>query len=378
MTIPSGIRAPPQPDLGVIRRVIILGPVASPGKPAVGGFQISNLRLAALLQGFVPRVDFLRYPESGGPILRKLGAYTAAFARIAAMLVIGSSRGCVVHYTPYVGYFLPAEFGIALLARLRGYRLIIDLRAGGKDWQFRTYGPLYRLAFARFFRLAHAVAFEGQGYAQMLRAIAPRKPLFHLPNFVPGSIIKARGAATGEGPRLVYVGRISEAKGAAAALDAFAALRARLPSAGLTFVGSADPEFERRLRGADPRNSGIRWTGPLPLDRVLNELDVNHFFLFLSKWWGEGHSNALTEAMARGCVPVCTRHGFNETVVGHAGLIVDDRADAAAIAEGIVAVWMQHQWPDLSRRSVERVAANFTDTVILSTLRRLYCDVLPV
>lgn len=359
----------------MIRRVVVLGPVAIPGKPAAGGYQSSNLRLAAALRSAGARVEVLRYPDASGPPLRKALSYALQFSRILLQILREDGTGRTIHFTPLRRHFLPAELAVALAARARGNRLVIDLRAGTQELDYRRRSYAYRCLYRHFLELSTAIAYEGRAYGSFLREVAGQKPARWLPNFVATTSLRAREhTALPSAPRLVYLGRVSEAKGATAALRMLATLRRRLPGASLTLVGSADPDYVAQLRCQGLLADGVELTGPLPPELVQRRLDESHFFIFLTRWIGEGHSNALTEAMARGCVPVCTRHGFNEDVVASSGLIVDDRDDSDLIAATIERIWTERQWFRLSRSAVSQVAGNYTEKHIVRILCNLYQD----
>ena len=118
--------------------------------------------------------------------------------------------------------------------------------------------------------------------------------------------------------------------------------------------------------------SWITYTGALPPERIYAHLDQAHYFIFLSLWRGEGHSNALTEAMARGCVPIVTRHGFSADVVETCGHIVDDREKIEGAVDWIAANWNEAAWTASSRATVRRIADNFTDRQALRHLHAIY------
>jgi hypothetical protein len=76
--------------------------------------------------------------------------------------------------------------------------------------------------------------------------------------------------------------------------------------------------------------------------------------------------------MARGCVPIVTRHGFSADVVGDCGCILDDRARLEAAVDWISAHWNAADWPAASRATVQRIADNFTDAQALRRLHDIY------
>lgn len=355
-----------------IDSVVIVGPIAVPGEPALGGFQSSNLRLAGVIGRRFPGVAFLRYPDIIGTLGRKLWLYGTMFPRIALSLLIARGRGSLVHFTPLCRHFLPFELMIALCAKLRGHRLVVDIRAGARIKHYRERGPLYRWMFRSLLRVADAIGYEGKPYGPFIEELVGNDQAEWLPNFVPSSIVRRRGEQGATGPDLVYVGRLSREKGVAAALGAFRALKQSCPAATLTLIGAWDPGFKKSANPALLAQEGVIVAGSLSEDAVLPRLDAAHFFIFLSHFHGEGHSNALTEAMARGCVPVVTRHGFSEAVVEGVGRAVEDRDDSAAVAALIAEIWTKDDWLSLSQATSDKVELRFSDEAVAATVERLY------
>jgi glycosyltransferase involved in cell wall biosynthesis len=360
------------PPIAGLRKVLICGPVAEEGKPARGGFESANLRMMALLRRLGAEAGALRYPEIDGGVVAKTIAYLVSFFRIGLTILFGDSRGVAIHFTPLSKQFMAWECALTLLARLRGYKVVIDIRAGSQRRLYLAGSTINRATFRWTLRLAHVIAYEGKPYDAFLREVMPEKPRFWLPNIIPASELKARDGFELEGPRLIYVGLISEAKGAPAAVALARRLRARLPGTTLTFVGRRDPAVTPLLDQAGGNESWIDYTGALPPGQIYAKLDHAHYFIFLSLWRGEGHSNALTEAMARGCVPVVTRHGFSADVVEDCGCIVDDRDQVDAAVDWIAADWNADDWPASSQATVRRIAENFTDVQALRHLHAIY------
>jgi glycosyltransferase involved in cell wall biosynthesis len=360
------------PPIAGLRKVLVCGPVAVEGKPARGGFESANLRMMALARRLGAEAGALRYPEIEGGVVAKSIAYLVSFGGIGLAILFGSPRGVAIHFTPLSKQFMPWEWALTLLARLKGYKVVIDIRAGSQRRLYLAGGPINRATFRGTLRLAHVIAYEGKPYDAFLQDVVPGKPRFWLPNMIPASELKPRAGFVPDGPRLVYVGLISEAKGAPAAVTLARRLRARLPGTTLTFIGRRDPDVTPLLDRAGGGESWITYTGALPPERIYAHLDQAHYFIFLSLWRGEGHSNALTEAMARGCVPIVTRHGFSADVVETCGHIVDDREKIEGAVDWIVANWNEAAWTASSRATVRRIADNFTDRQALRHLHAIY------
>ena len=355
-----------------LRKVLICGPVAEEGKPARGGFESANLRMMALAGKLGAESGALRYPEIDGGVVAKTVAYLITFFRIGLSILAGDSRGTVVHFTPLSKQFMPWEWALILLSRLKGYKVVFDIRAGSQRRLYLAGGLVNRATFRAAMRLSNVIAYEGKPYDAFLEEVVPGKPRFWLPNMIPASELKLRERFETQGPHLIYVGLISEAKGAPQAINLARQLRARLPGTTLTFVGRRDPAVTPLLDQAGGNESWIKYTGALPPERIYAQLDHAHYFIFLSLWRGEGHSNALTEAMARGCVPIVTHHGFSADVVDTCGFVVEDREKIDAAVDWIVAGWNSSSWQESSRATVERIADNFTDRQALRHLHAIY------
>ena len=128
-------------------------------------------------------------------------------------------------------------------------------------------------------------------------------------------------------------------------LQAARLLRARGLPVGVRIAGDGDPRYLERLQ-RESAAEDVQWLGPLRETEVIDLLRRAHFFVFPTRYYGEGQSNSLTEAIACGCVPIASRHGFNEAVVGEAALTVPsdatrglcrrDRGDLAGALAGHV------------------------------------------
>ncbi|MGD0192705.1 MAG: glycosyltransferase family 4 protein [Rhizomicrobium sp.] len=356
-------------------RVILLGPVAEPGKPARGGYESANLRLSIVLETLVEHVKLRRYPQTSGSRFRRVLQYAGGFFVTFARILLHSGRGTAIHFTPLCRHFLAPELLLAAAARLRGYALTVDLRAGTQVRRYTQSTAGYRWMFRRLLLSSSAVAYEGESYGGWLKTLAPDRQLIWLPNFVPGTMLRRRREETlPASPRFIYVGAVSREKGVDSALLIFQLLRRQFPEAAFALVGACDAGYRAELDRLGLNGDGIEFTGPLSPDEVETRLDGSHFFLFLSRWFGEGHSNALTEAMARGCVPFASDHGFSASVVGAPELMVGDGDGLEQVAERIAAIWSSGRWQHFSAAMVARVADRFTDRQARQALARIYGD----
>jgi glycosyltransferase involved in cell wall biosynthesis len=127
-------------------------------------------------------------------------------------------------------------------------------------------------------------------------------------------------------PLAVCIGRLSRQKGQDVLLDAWPAVRARVPEAQLALVGSGEDREVLEARSVP----GVAFTGER--DDVPDWLAAADVVVNSSRW--EGMSLAIVEAMARGRSVVATDvAGSREAVGDEAGAIVRPEDPAALAAE---------------------------------------------
>jgi glycosyltransferase involved in cell wall biosynthesis len=355
-------------------RVAYCGPIGKAGLPAGGGYESANRRNCDALQRRGIVVLELAYPKvTPRPLLRLL-RYGASFARAAGFLLARRHDYDLLHITPLNMHFAIVESLLLSCARLVGKPVLLDVRAGTFVRHYERAGGVYRRTIDRSLRLANHVAVEGQEYIPFVRQ-RTRVPVLHLPNYVDtpalGSAPASHGAALGAPVRLIYFGRLVAEKGIETALGALAALVARGHAAELEFIGDGPSAYLAELRERHARLP-VTWTGSLPVEAILQRAAQAHFFIFASRHDGEGHSNALNEAMSVGLVPVCSGQGFTRSVVGNAGIVLPVGAPASAYADTIEDIVELGSWARLSARARTRVRTLYSEDAAVPSLIGAY------
>lgn len=349
------------------------GPIPLAGATPVGGYEACNRRTIDALRARGAGVLELPYPQPAGGKLAKLRGYLAGFAALHRQ--IGLDGGQVLHLTGLYKHFTPLEILLLRRARRRGLRTVYDVRAGSMYKHYSRLGPLYRWLFRSLLRSADMVMIEGMEYAPFVLKTTG-KPAFYLPNHISSAAIAPRPAAAAPAaPRLIYVGRVNLEKGVETALQATRLLQQQGLACTLTIAGPGDAALLARLQ-AEYADVGAHWPGSLPSAGVLAELARAQLFLFPTRHLGEGHSNALTEAMAMGCVPVASDNGFNRSVIGPCGAILPFEAGASEYAAAIAALWRDGQWPVLSAQAMARTRELFSTEQAVARLLAAYTDLL--
>lgn len=352
--------------------ILFCGPIPGPAQAPAGGYEACNRRTIDALREHGAQVRELPYPQPDGGKLAKLRGYVGGF--LALRRQIGRGAGQVFHLTGLYKQFVPAELLLLLRARRRGWRTVYDVRAGSMHLHYARLGPVYRLLFRLLLRSADQVMIEGMDYAPFVQQVTGRQA-FYLPNHIKMTDIPARTMAADDVLRLIYVGRVNLEKGVATALATAQRLQELGQRCELVVAGPAEPALLAQLR-ADYPHSPVQWLGSLTSAQVLAELGKAHVFLFPTRHSGEGHSNALTEAMAMGCVPLASDNGFNRSVIGDTGRVLPMQATADQYAEAAMALWRGGAWPALSQAARARAASLFSTEQAVSRLQAAYQQLL--
>ncbi len=355
-------------------RVLMCGPIAPRGHPAGGGYEAANRRTIDALRARAVDVLELPYPRARDSTWRKAVRYACMYVHHAACIVLLRRRYDVMHLTPLNMQFAWAETLLLACAWLARRPVLFDIRAGTFVRHYHGAGRLYRLAIDASLRLAGRVSVEGREYISFVRQRHDLAP-FYFPNFVSAGeagVTALRDTPTPHGPIcIVYAGRIVPEKGLDTALAAVAALQLQGLSVRIDLLGEGPQDYTDALRR---QHAGLpmHWHGALPHERMLPILAGAHFFLFPSRHAGEGHSNALNEAMALGVVPISSRQGFSADVVGDSGALLQVDAPAEDYAAAMADIVLDGRWSVLSARAAARVQRYFSEDAALPGLIELY------
>jgi glycosyltransferase involved in cell wall biosynthesis len=356
-------------------RIAFVGPIAEPGKPASGGYEAANRRTVDLLRQHGVNVLELPYSIARGSVVRKSATYALGFAEIAARLTWQRADWDILHITPHLRQFLTAEACLCHIAQTLRRQVFLDIRAGALMADYEKRGRRYRRALEQFLTRANLLAIEGLAYAPFVRQWYD-KELFYFPNYVihreePAHVHRPAPNQAGT-IRLVTVGRLVPAKGVELAIDLTEHLRRSGSPVHLEVIGRGDPAYIERLKTRS-QLLPVSFTGSLPPHEIASRLAKRHFFIFATTHSGEGHSNALTEAMALGVVPVCSDNGFNRDVVGNAGIVLPKTANVEMYADAVRSICSNDRsWLNASLNASNRVQSNFTDHIVLPQLIDTY------
>lgn len=351
--------------------IYICGPIADAGKPAKGGYQARNLRTIEALRSREFEVHALPYAQPTSSRARKLIEYATGFT-VLAWKMTGCKKKSIVHITGLRRIFLYPELALAYLAKWRKCRVIYDIRDGlGLDAVWLKRSAIHRYFFARLLNSVDLVMVQGEGQVPFVESFTGSPPVL-MPNQIDLSAIPTRTYSnTPATPVISYAGALKPEKGLSTMLDAVEMLTGRGFEVDVRIAGTGDEKFVENLRSRYA-DLAITWLGPQTVERVLDMFTLSHFFLFPTWWPGEGQSNALTEAMACGCVPIVSDHGFNAATVGNCGAVLRLDQGASDYAEAVQRIWESGQWNTLSARSAQRVREHYSSVAVIDHLTEQY------
>ncbi|TFI58610.1 glycosyltransferase [Sphingomonas parva] len=269
------------------------------------------------------------------------------FGRAGAMAArLTAERPCLVHAhfgtDGVLALPLAERLGVPLVTTLHGYEI------GRSPGRMLLSG---RLSWIRYALLKRQLAMRGRLFLAVSEALRTEalaagfpaaRTLVHY-NGVDLDRFRADGSAP-EAELVLHVGRLVEKKGTAVLLDAFAAVKARVPAASLVVIGEGPLRATLERRAAALGLAGtVCFTGALAPAAVAAWMRRAWLLAVPSHRARDGDSEGLPmvicEAAASGLPVVASRHsGIPEGVVdGETGLLVPERTPGP-LAAAIVAL----------------------------------------
>jgi glycosyltransferase involved in cell wall biosynthesis len=242
-----------------------------------------------------------------------------------------------VHMMALYRSALPREVAIAAMLKARGVPYVYEIKAGAFIRFVEGSSAPVRKATEWLVRNAGEVLCEGEDYVRWLNDEWGVESTW-FPNFVPDHEIPAEVSERFQGETIsaLFVGHVYEGKGVYELMEGARVAAASGVRLKVTIIGHEAPAFSE---WADVFESEV---GDLPLtiDRkglqphaaVIATLKAHDVFVFPSAHPGEGHSNAVNEAMMCGCAVVSTRHGFLPSVLKDSAVFLDDRTPESIAA----------------------------------------------
>lgn len=229
------------------------------------------------------------------------------------------------------------EWGIIMVCRLLGLPVLYQVRAGDFiEWHTSVGGWKHKV-FAWMMRSTKVIICEGKPYVTYLKKLGFEGNFY--PNYVPYDEIPEQVPERLQSKRIkmVFVGFAYEGKGVFEMIDGCELAQSQGLDIELTMIGSEAEDFKEWL-DAKEVSFTLNRLGRRSHDEVLQGYNDSDLFLLPSRHKGEGHNNALNEAMMMGCIIVTTRHGFMASVLGDGASYFLETATPQDIAETLIQI----------------------------------------
>ncbi|PID50756.1 MAG: hypothetical protein CR980_02095 [Propionibacteriales bacterium] len=170
-------------------------------------------------------------------------------------------------------------------------------------------------------------------------------------------------------PICIAASRFTRQKGIHVLLRAWPQVLKAVPDARLRLVGTGAYEAElRKIAASIPDAASVEWVGPVPRERMPDELQAARVFALpvRSRWRGlyaEGLGLAAAEAAACGLpVVIGDSGGAPETIVdGGSGFVVSDATQTAAALQQLLS--SQELSDRMGRAGIAHVRARFSSEI---------------
>lgn len=268
-----------------------------------------------------------------------------------------------------VGFYeknLPLEW---ILINIGGKhrKTIYEARNGRLVKAYQEKGSIYKKLMGSVLKRANVIFAQGLEYVDFIRKNYGKQAVY-TPNYVLNRSLKPYVA---DRPfdiiRLIYFGRVSESKNVDVVIKVAGELKKRGYNTLTTIIGGYTEDYKVKLDHVIEKcklvEDEVQILGKQPFERICEELQKAHFFVFPSQEKMEGHSNSLTEAMTFGVVPVVSTAGFNASIVSNEELVVSD-INPERYADVIESIIKRNVWAKYSLNVYKRIKENYTEDIV--------------
>ncbi len=285
------------------------------------------------------------------------------------------NRDSILHVA---GFYLNQVYFEGLLIKTANFfkvRSIYEIRNGGMIEAYEAGNNTYKSWMKVVLLDSSLVLCQGEDYLKFLKKNFDRAS-FYYPNYIMDDFITPNDIVDRNTDEIsvIFVGRVVPDKNVDFIIDVCQEInKSKLPFK-LHLIGASEESYyqllENKVKGYGLSESVI-FHGRMEFKDIYNYLKSSHFFIFPSKEKREGHSNALTEAMGCGVVPIVSEAGFNSSIVGDTSLVVKDY-NPEAYAKIAVKIWNNGEWNGYSEQVYTRVLENYTEKIVREMLLRAY------
>lgn len=246
------------------------------------------------------------------------------------------------------------EMVCARIAKAHGRKWIIHFRCTVPN---TTRSAIGRMLLKRICTLSDLIIALNEQSEKFLKACT-HTTIAMIPNFVEESQICEERCIADELRRIVYIGGVVAEKGCADIIET----AKQFPGIEFRLVGTASVAMREAARGVE-NVALVRETDNVGVQKELEWADA---FLFLSRYDGEGFSNALAEAMAAGLPCIVTDWAANADMIEHQGGVVVPIGSVEATVNAIRAIQPKHVREAQSQFNIRKMRECYSAHAVLN------------
>lgn len=350
------------------RQIVFYAPIGK-GTPIerIGGAEAGCLKTMDIYTKAGIEVLHLNRPVSKGGLIKYVIEMCIVPIRLFFILLVHPLA--VIHIVGFYHRTVLQEYIMMSIGHILNHKVIYELRNGSMVKSYNDGSAFYRALLGGLLKKADVVLCQGIEYIDMIRDKFGIERSYY-PNYIMNDFIEPNNTKRGERLRLVYVGRVVPEKNIDVCIKVLALLRGDGKDAYLDIVGGYNENYKNMLNkliSEEKVDDFITFHGRKQSIYIKDILHKAHYFLFPSEEINEGHSNALTEAMGCGVVPIASTAGFNVSICGIQDLIANDVLPESYVRI-IQNIEKDNRWAEYSNYCYNRILNNYTESIVSKKL----------
>lgn len=347
-----------------MKKIILYGPSdKNIPQHRIGGAEVGTNRTIELLKNNGFEVVLINKPTLYYGKFRVIIDYLKAKKQIRKLLKTGNNIFyCIGFY--YKNASIEKRF--IEIAKKYNNKVIYEPKNGSLITSLKDGDDKYKNVMNNIFINSDYIFCQGKIYKDYLNEKYSSKAIY-IPNFIKKEMIVNDKKFIDSSLDLVFWGRITQSKNIELIIDIFNLVSEMIDKkVTLTLIGSVDEEYLKVINERISQSKYSKNVSLLERKKLLEIKEIvkdKHFYLFPSIEKNEGHSNALTEAMAFGLVPIASDFGFNADIIGNNDLIIK-QLDAKIYAKTIVDIYNNNKFYNYSEEMINKVRDNYIEEII--------------
>jgi glycosyltransferase involved in cell wall biosynthesis len=222
-------------------------------------------------------------------------------------------RPHIFHITA-VTTFLYRDIFIIFLAKLLSLEVVYDIRAGIFILNYADFKK--RIIYKLNFKLSSLILVEGKKYIPFLKLKDFDANYFPNYTFIDKEFKIQKYTSNGI-LKFIYIGRVIKSKGIEDSIKILEFLNKHYKiKLEFNIIGDYNENYKIELsKKYGDFFKNVKFLGYMDKEEINSYLLSSDFFMFLSSWEGEGHSNALNEAMSHGIPLFFYNQGFTREII---------------------------------------------------------------